>query len=269
MTVGVYRIINQSNGKVYVGQSVDVEDRIYKHKMALRGNYHKNDHLQKAWNKYGEDSFIFELIKSCKVRYLDRFEKLYIHIYKSMNVKYGYNNDTGGNLNKTLAPQTIEKLSAPRASVAGVNNPSWKDYPRIVKCGLKRGKQSYGIRVNGKTVCKSVDLDLLKQKLENNDFSPIITDKPHIVKSGFDENGNQMYRICKNNEIICSSNNLKLLEEKIKNNDFSPIPNSRPPRIIKSGFQNGKQVYGIYKNGKYIKRSVNLKKLEEMLMEMI
>ena len=147
MTVGVYKITNQSNGKVYIGQSVDVEDRIYKHKMALIGNYHKNDHLQKAWNKYGEDSFIFELIKSCKVRYLDRFEKLYIHIYKSMNVKYGYNNDTGGNLNKTLAPQTIEKLSAPRDSVAGANNPSWKDYPRIVKCGKRNGKQCYGIRV--------------------------------------------------------------------------------------------------------------------------
>lgn len=215
MTVGVYKITNQSNGKVYIGQSVDVEDRIYKHKMALRGNYHKNDHLQKAWNKYGEDSFIFELIKSCKVRYLDRFEKLYIHIYKSMNVKYGYNNDTGGNLNRTLAPQTIEKLSAPRASVAGANNPSWKDYPRIVKCGLKRGKQSYGIRVNGKTVCKSVDLELLKQKLENNDFSPIITDKPHIVKKGYYE-GKQRYSIVKNNKYICSSCDLVKLENKLK-----------------------------------------------------
>lgn len=215
MTVGVYKLTNQSNGKVYIGQSVDVEDRIYKHKLALRGNYHKNDHLQKAWNKYGEDSFLFELIKSCKVRYLDRFEKLYIHIYKSMNVKYGYNNDTGGNLNKTLAPQTIEKLSAPRASVAGVNNPSWKDYPRIVKCGLKRGKQSYGIRVNGKTVCKSVDLDLLKQKLENNDFSPIITNKPHIVKKGYYE-GKQRYSIVKNNKYICSSCDLVKLENKLK-----------------------------------------------------
>lgn len=215
MTVGVYKITNQSNGKVYVGQSVDVEDRIYKHKMALRGNYHKNDHLQKAWNKYGEDSFLFKLIKACKVRYLDRFEKMYIHIYKSMNVEYGYNNETGGNLNKTLAPQTIEKMSSSRVSVAGVNNPSWKDYPRIVKCGKKRGKQHYGIRVNGKTVCKSVDLDLLKQKLENNDFSPIITDEPHIVKKGYYE-GKQRYSIVKNNKYICSSCDLDKLKNKLK-----------------------------------------------------
>lgn len=215
MTVGIYKLTNLSNGKIYIGQSVNVEDRIYKHKMALKGNYHKNDHLQKAWNKYGEDSFLFELIKSCKIRYLDRFEKLYIRIHKSMNVKYGYNNDTGGNLNKTLAPQTIEKLSAPRASVAGANNPSWKDFPRIVKCGLKRGKQSYGIRFNGKTVCKSVDLDLLKQKLENNDFSPIITNKPHIVKKGH-TGGKQRYAIVKNNKEICSSYYLDKLENKLK-----------------------------------------------------
>lgn len=215
MTVGVYKITNQSNGKVYIGQSVDVEDRIYKHKMALRGNYHKNDHLQKAWNKYGEDSFIFELIKSCKVRYLDRFEKLYIHIYKSMNVKYGYNNDTGGNLNKTLAPQTIEKMSNPRDSVAGANNPSWKDYPRIVKCGKRNGKQCYGIRVEGKTVCRSIDLELLKQKLKNNDFSSIITDEPHIVKKGH-TGGKQRYAILKNNKEICSSYYLDKLENKLK-----------------------------------------------------
>ena len=215
MTVGVYKITNQSNGKVYIGQSVEVEDRIYKHKLSLKGNYHKNDHLQKAWNKYGEDSFKFELIKSCKVKYLDRLEKLYIRIYNSMNVKCGYNNETGGNLNKTLAPQTIEKMSSPRGSVAGANNPSWKDYPRIVKCGLKRGNQSYGIRVNGKTVCKSIDLDLLKRKLEKNDFSPIITDKPHIVKKGH-TGGKQRYAIVKKNKEICSSYDLKKLENKLK-----------------------------------------------------
>ena len=215
MTVGIYKLTNLSNGKIYIGQSVNVEDRIYKHKMALKGNYHKNDHLQKAWNKYGKNSFKFELIKSCKTRYLDRFEKLYIRIYNSMNVKYGYNNDTGGNLNKTLAPQTIEKMSSTRVSVAGVNNPSWKDYPRIVKCGLERGKQSYGIRFNGKTVCRSVDLDLLKQKLENNDFSPIITNKPHIVKKGH-TGGKQRYAIVKNNKEICSSYYLDKLENKLK-----------------------------------------------------
>jgi len=215
MTVGIYKLTNLSNGKIYIGQSVNVEDSIYKHKMALKGNYHKNDHLQKAWNKYGKNSFKFELIKSCKTRYLDRFEKLYIRIYNSMNVGYGYNNENGGNLNKTLAPQTIEKMSSPRVSVAGANNPSWKKYPRIVKCGLKRGKQHYGIRVNGKTVCKSVDLDLLKQKLENNDFSPIITDKPHIVKKGYYE-GKQRYSIVKNNKYICSSCDLVKLKNKLK-----------------------------------------------------
>ena len=56
MTVGIYKLTNLSNGKIYIGQSVNVEDRIYKHKMALKGNYHKNDHLQKAWNKYGKNS---------------------------------------------------------------------------------------------------------------------------------------------------------------------------------------------------------------------
>lgn len=62
MTCGIYRIYNKIDGKSYVGSSYDVDRRFKEHKAALRKSVHVNKHLQRAWNKYGEGAFEFELI---------------------------------------------------------------------------------------------------------------------------------------------------------------------------------------------------------------
>jgi len=49
--VGIYIIKNSENGKVYIGQSVDVEYRICNHFSKLRCNRHDNEHMQRAYNK--------------------------------------------------------------------------------------------------------------------------------------------------------------------------------------------------------------------------
>jgi group I intron endonuclease len=59
MTRGVYTITCKANGCVYIGQSLDVEHRFLQHKSKLRRDSHSNHHLQAAWNKYGEESFVF------------------------------------------------------------------------------------------------------------------------------------------------------------------------------------------------------------------
>ena len=52
---GIYKIVNEENGKVYVGKSVDVKERKYKHFDKLRRDEHPNPHLQNSFNKYGEN----------------------------------------------------------------------------------------------------------------------------------------------------------------------------------------------------------------------
>lgn len=59
MVSGVYIIQNIANGKFYIGSSCDIIARWNSHKRDLRGNRHGNKHLQHAWNKYGEVSFIW------------------------------------------------------------------------------------------------------------------------------------------------------------------------------------------------------------------
>lgn len=67
MNSGIYRIVNTVNKKTYVGQSDDFIERRKGHWTPLRGGYHHNGHLQSAWNKYGEASFIFEILELIEI----------------------------------------------------------------------------------------------------------------------------------------------------------------------------------------------------------
>ena len=63
---GIYRILNLADGKQYVGSSSNVEKRWNKHKLDLCNNKHHSQYLQNSWNKYGADSFVFELLWKCE-----------------------------------------------------------------------------------------------------------------------------------------------------------------------------------------------------------
>lgn len=90
MKSGIYRIVNVVNGKLYVGSSTDVKYRLWRHRHELLLNKHENRYLQNAWNKYGELSFIFEILFYCKKEKLLQREQEMIDYYQSANGK-GYN----------------------------------------------------------------------------------------------------------------------------------------------------------------------------------
>lgn len=87
---GVYKIINTTNRKVYIGSSKDVNRRWNEHVRTLELNIHVNPHLQNAWNKYGRKSFKFEIIEECDEKYQYEREQYYIDLYKPFQDN-GYN----------------------------------------------------------------------------------------------------------------------------------------------------------------------------------
>jgi group I intron endonuclease len=93
MGKGIYCISNKVNGKVYIGSSVRMEKRKSNHKSALRRNIHKSKHLQNAWNKYGEDAFVFSCLEQVDASYeeLLEIEKQWIQKLQATNREYGYN----------------------------------------------------------------------------------------------------------------------------------------------------------------------------------
>lgn len=63
MARGIYKIINVVNNKFYVGSAVDLKRRKTRHFSELRNKRHPNGHLQAAWIKYGEQSFVFVVVE--------------------------------------------------------------------------------------------------------------------------------------------------------------------------------------------------------------
>ena len=63
MTVGLYKITNTVNGKYYIGSSNNFSKRWSKHRNTLRRGKQGNAHLQAAFNKYGEEAFVYEVFR--------------------------------------------------------------------------------------------------------------------------------------------------------------------------------------------------------------
>ena len=91
MGCGIYKITNKLTNKVYIGSSVVISNREYKHFWMLQKNIHDNSHLQKSFNKHGRNNFIFEVVEYCLESELIEKENYYITFYKSNESNFGYN----------------------------------------------------------------------------------------------------------------------------------------------------------------------------------
>lgn len=91
---GIYKITNKTNGKCYIGQSVDVDKRLKEHaKCGLGIDTPASNKLYKEMQKIGIWNFSWELLEECKSSELNEREKYYIDFYKSKD--YGYNSSIG------------------------------------------------------------------------------------------------------------------------------------------------------------------------------
>ncbi len=153
--IGIYRIKNISNSKCYYGSSKNIEKRWRDHKRTLINHSHINNLLQRAWDKYGENNFIFEIIEECQQDLLFEVENKYLMLNPEYNI--GMSANGGDNLTnhpdrdniinkitksirdryRTMTDEEKkEKHSKPMES-----NPNWKGGISIrnCECGKKIG----------------------------------------------------------------------------------------------------------------------------------
>lgn len=130
--IGIYKIENTINHKVYIGQSVDIEMRWKEHLYALTRNVHENNHLQNSWNKYGAKAFTFSIIEECELSCLTDREQYYIDLYGGINSDNNYNN-RDASYKGNLSESTKQKLRD-----INLGKPAWnkgldKSDPRVAK----------------------------------------------------------------------------------------------------------------------------------------
>lgn len=111
MKSGIYCIENIENAKIYVGSSKHIRNRLVGHKRMLRKGTHDNDHLQYAWDKYGEENFEFYPLQRVEIPKLLEREQYWIDKYKSSDPKEGYNINPKVNASPMLNLETAKKVS--------------------------------------------------------------------------------------------------------------------------------------------------------------
>ena len=64
---GVFQVKNLATGKVLLGSSLNLEGPLNKHRFMLKINSHPNKALQKDWNEWGPDQFVFEILETVPI----------------------------------------------------------------------------------------------------------------------------------------------------------------------------------------------------------
>ena len=125
MSCGIYKIQNLINGLLYIGQSINIEERIKKHRYSKDNTY-----LHRAIQKYGWKNFSTEIIEQCDSKELNEKQIYWIEYYDSITPN-GYNMIPGGSNGAGLAKgKQIEQYSLsgqfikiyPSANQAGLQN---------------------------------------------------------------------------------------------------------------------------------------------------
>jgi len=106
---GVYVIVNGTNGKRYVGSSINLRVRWREHKRRLRRGDHDNQHLLAAWNKYGSKAFWFKILFFCSKSSLIEMEQLAMD---AIAPEYNIAPVAGSRLGLRHSEETKAKISA-------------------------------------------------------------------------------------------------------------------------------------------------------------
>jgi hypothetical protein len=115
----IYKIVNNENGKLYVGSCVGHYLRKGQHWHKLRKGTHDNNHLQSAWNLYGEKKFTFEIIEFVNIEFLIEREQYWIDTLQGCDRTIGYNKAprAGSNLGRKMSKESKLKMSFAKKGV--------------------------------------------------------------------------------------------------------------------------------------------------------
>ena len=104
MTCGIYSITNKETGKMYIGQSIHIEQRFKEH---IRYGNDKS-YIDRSIKKHGKDAFDFNIILECDESKLSDEEHKFIKLFGTY--QKGYNLTWGGEIAISKHPEIRKKI---------------------------------------------------------------------------------------------------------------------------------------------------------------
>ncbi len=131
---GIYLITNKVNGKFYLGSSICIRARWNRHRRMLQNRCHFCVCLQNAWNKYGEKSFIFQIL-ACVPNKEDLIavEQYFLDLLQPFKKKNGYNIRKVAHSNLGLRPSEVarKRMSKAQKKIDHAHNKGKKMLPQV------------------------------------------------------------------------------------------------------------------------------------------
>ena len=120
---GIYKITSPS-GKIYIGESVNINRRKYFYSTFRCKNQVK---LYNSLKKYGWDLHVFELIEECCTTELKCRERHWQDFYDVLG-ENGLNCKLTecGELKQVHSEEVLNKMRVPKPNMRGENHPNWK-----------------------------------------------------------------------------------------------------------------------------------------------
>lgn len=87
----IYSISNTINNKIYIGQTVNLRNRVSDYKNATHNQKYVRRSLVSDMIKYGDDNFVMTIVEECRPSQLDEREEYYISKFNATNPSKGYN----------------------------------------------------------------------------------------------------------------------------------------------------------------------------------
>jgi group I intron endonuclease len=113
----IYKILNNKNGKFYIGSAKNLRNRWKRHRWELNKGQHHSSHLQRAWNKHGKENFTFIVLEEvAREEDLIPAEQKWLDQTRSYDREIGYNtNPTAGSwLGTKHTDEAKKRMSAAR-----------------------------------------------------------------------------------------------------------------------------------------------------------
>ena len=110
MTCGIYKITNLQNSHSYIGQSINIENRIKAHYRTKDSAY-----IHRAIQKYGKNNFKYSILEICapNKQELNEREQYYIKKYNTLSPN-GYNLTKGGDNPGIYNQKSVSKYTLDR-----------------------------------------------------------------------------------------------------------------------------------------------------------